>query len=148
MLLLVLAFMIGVPILEIALFIEVGAVIGLWPTLVVVVFTAILGTLLLRRQGLSVLFRFRQSMEAGGLPLEQLFDGICLLLAGALLLTPGFFTDGIGFLLFVAPLRAALRRALGRRLAVRSGVIDGEFEVVHPAPPDDAGGPPSPPSPR
>ena len=144
--LLLLAF-IGIPLLEIAVFIEVGGILGLWPTLGVVILTAIGGTTLLRHQGLAALGRARSNLEIGRLPMAEVFDGVCLLLAGALLLTPGFVTDLAGLLLFVPALRAALRRALARHLMAsgrhgtrahgfandrdRGGgtVIEGEFEV-------------------
>ena len=111
--LLLIAF-IAVPLVEIGVFIQVGGLIGLWPTLAVVVLTAIIGTWLLRQQGLATLGRARAQMDQGVLPTRELFDGICLLFAGALLLTPGFVTDTVGFLLFVPPLRDALRVALAR----------------------------------
>ena len=109
--LLLLAAFIGVPLLEIAVFIQVGDRIGLGPTLALVVLTAVLGTWQLRAQGLATLQRVRTQLDRGVLPTQELFDGVCLLFAGALLLTPGFVTDSIGFLLFLAPFRALLRRA-------------------------------------
>ena len=138
--------MIGVPILEIAVFIEVGGRIGLWSTIAIVIFTAVIGTALLRYQGLATLFRASEALQTGQFPMTEVFDGLCLVIAGALLLTPGFFTDGVGFLLFVPPVRAAIRRVLGRYL-VESGrvhmatnpgpsagptVIEGEFHEVTP----------------
>lgn len=99
-----------VPVLEIAVFIQVGGLIGLWPTVALVLFTAVAGTTLLRVQGLAVLQRARASLERNELPMQEVFDGLCLVLAGALLLTPGFVTDTLGLLLFLPPVRAALRR--------------------------------------
>ena len=92
---------VGIPLAEIALFIEVGGWIGFWPTLLTVVATAVLGTALLRMQGLHTLKQAQKSVEQGEMPVEHIFTGACLLVAGALLLTPGFFTDSVGFLLFV-----------------------------------------------
>jgi len=145
MVLILLVAMIGVPILEIAVFIQAGEAIGLWPTLATVVATAMAGTALLRIQGLSALFRVQASLTAGRIPLADMFDGLCLLVAGALLLTPGFITDGIGMLLFVPPVRAVLRGLLTRRLAARGhvdawhadvdmggAIIEGEFREVRP----------------
>jgi len=111
---------IGIPIIEIALFIQVGGFIGLWPTIILVIFTAIVGTSLLRYQGLSTLRRFQSTMQSGQMPLGPVFDGLCLVLAGAFLLTPGFFTDGIGFLLFVPPVRRALGHWLSMRIEVQA----------------------------
>ncbi len=117
------AAMVGVPIVEIAVFIRVGDSIGLWPTLGTVVLTAIVGTVLLRHQGWNTLARVRDSLEKGLFPMAELFDGLCLLVAGALLLTPGFVTDSVGLLLFVPGFRSVLRRFLGQYL-LRSGKIE------------------------
>ncbi len=117
--LLIFALLIGVPIIEIGLFIQVGDLIGLWATLATVVLTAIAGTALLRRQGLSVLNRLRATLERDELPVTELFDGVCLLVAGVALLTPGFMTDAVGFLLFLPPVRAAIALALLHRISVR-----------------------------
>lgn len=116
MAILLLAAFIGVPLLEIAVFIEVGDRLGLWNTLAVVILTAIIGTALLRIQGLATLARARGQIDQGALPTRELFDGLCLLFAGALLLTPGFVTDTIGFALFVPQIRNLLRQWLGKRL--------------------------------
>ncbi len=115
--------MIGVPILEIAVFIEVGGRIGFWPTIAIVIATALIGTALLRRQGLATLIRAQESLQKGAFPMHEVFDGFCLLVAGALLLTPGFVTDGVGLLLFAPPVRAVLARAAWRYM-VRHGRID------------------------
>ena len=96
-----LAAFIAVPVIEIALFIEVGGRIGLWSTVAIVIVTAFAGTTLLRIQGLSVLRRAQESATRNELPVQEVFDGLCLLVAGVLLLTPGFFTDALGFTLFV-----------------------------------------------
>jgi len=110
-LLLILIFL-GVPILEIAVFIQAGDILGLWPTLAAIVATAIIGGALIRAQGLATMDRARRSLDQGQAPVHEAFTGICLLLAGALLMTPGFLTDGVGFLLLIPP----VRRSLGRWL--------------------------------
>lgn len=134
--------MISVPIAEIAVFIQAGDLIGLWPTLGVIILTAIIGTAFIRIQGLGVIRRVQESLNRGDMPVSEMFDGVCLLVAGALLLTPGFITDGIGFALLVAPLRRLIASQIARRLTLSgrvrtsgrpdwdSGVIDGEFEDV------------------
>ena len=132
--------LVGVPLIEIAVFIEVGGRIGLWSTLAMIFATAALGTALLRYQGLSVLADARGSMERGELPVRALLDGVCLVIAGALLLTPGFVTDLAGALLLITPIRrllqaGALRWIAGHghlgatmRTTQRDGsVIEGEF---------------------
>lgn len=116
MFLLILLAFIAVPVIEIALFIQVGDRIGLWPTLAVVLLTAVVGTAMLRHQGLEALRRVQQSLAEDRLPVREMFDGLCLLVAGALLLTPGFMTDAIGFLLFVPPVRGLVAQAAVRYL--------------------------------
>lgn len=108
---------IGVPIIEIAVFIEVGGWLGLWPTLGLVILTAVVGSLELRAQGLATVNKLRRQLDAGELPSDTLFDGVCLLFAGALLLTPGFVTDIVGMALFLPPFRRFLRATLGRYIA-------------------------------
>lgn len=110
-LLLILIF-IGVPILEIVVFIQAGDIIGLWPTIAAVVATAIIGGALIRAQGLATMDRARRSLDQGQAPVHEAFTGICLLLAGALLMTPGFLTDSVGFLLLIPPVRQSLGRWL------------------------------------
>lgn len=157
--LIILALFIGVPIVEIAVFIEIGGWIGLWPTIAVVVGTAVAGTTMLRHQGLSVLARAQSALARQELPVAEIVDGVCLLLAGAFLLTPGFVTDAFGFVLMVPVLRQALARPVLRYVAARGGMgggmgggftrgpgggpqaggkgtIDGEFEEVRPDRPD------------
>lgn len=132
---------IAIPLLEIYVLIRVGDVIGAWPTVLLVVFTAVLGVALLRWQGMTTLMRFQSELAQGALPAMPLFEGMLLLIAGALLLTPGFFTDSIGFVLLIPPARRALIRfALQRgilRTAPRHGnpqhtpgqrTIEGEYE--------------------
>lgn len=99
-----------VPIIEIALFIQVGGAIGLWPTLAIVVLTAIIGTALMRAQGIMALNRLQQAIADGGDPATPLIEGAMILVAGVLLLTPGFFTDTAGLLLLLPPVRMALIR--------------------------------------
>ena len=106
---------IAVPLIEIGVFIQLGGLLGPWPTLTLVILTALLGTWQLRSQGLATLNRARGHIDRGILPARELFDGLCLLVAGALLLTPGFVTDSFGFLLFLGPVRDLLRAWLGRR---------------------------------
>ena len=134
-----LAAFIGVPLIEIAVFIQVGGWIGLGWTLVLVVLTAVLGTWQLRAQGLATLLRARGQVERGALPARELFDGACLLVAGALLLTPGFVTDAVGFLLFLPPVRDKLRELLGRY--VQATMETRAFVGGEEAGPGDAGRP-------
>jgi len=149
---LLLAFLL-VPIIEIALFIQVGGLIGLWPTLTIVVLTAVLGTWLVKSQGRIALGQLQNSFQKLDDPTEPLAHGAMILVAGALLLTPGFFTDAVGFSLLMPPVRMAVYRFLRARVSVaqfhmgpnsttsrshpnrqsrQSDIIDGEFEEVSP----------------
>jgi|TARA_R110002072_G_scaffold12038_8_gene53016 UPF0716 protein FxsA len=127
MALLLLAIFIAVPLVEIAIFIQVGDAIGLWPTLALVIGTAIVGSWQLRVQGFAALSRARRQMDQGQLPTKELFDGFCLLLAGLLLLTPGLLTDSLGALLFLSPVRAFLRHYLSQRMAGHVDLRGGGF---------------------
>jgi UPF0716 family protein affecting phage T7 exclusion len=99
-----------VPIIEIVVFYFVGTRIGIWPTLALVVMTAFLGSWLVARQGRETWFRFRGEVSDGRVPAATIVHGAMILIAGALLLTPGFLTDAIGFALLIPGVREALRR--------------------------------------
>jgi UPF0716 protein FxsA len=152
---------IAVPIIEIAVFLKVGGQIGTLNTILMIVITAIIGTWLLRSQGLMTLHRAQESLNQNVFPVAEVFDGLCLLFAGGLLLTPGFVTDGIGFLLFVPWFRGILRGLMWGYLArsgragawtnpenprgpggngptgSSSGTIDGQYREVDKDTPDD-----------
>ena len=144
---LLLAF-IAIPLIEIALFIQIGGAIGLWSTLGIVVLTALLGTYLVRQQGMMAISQLRTQMQSLRDPTEALAHGAMILFSGALLLTPGFFTDAVGFALLVPAIRSAAFEALRKRIKVQSfahepnhpgpryedGVIDVEFEEITPEP--------------
>jgi UPF0716 protein FxsA len=136
---------VGVPILEIALFIQVGGAIGLFPTLGIVVLTAIVGTALMRLQGVQALDRLRRSLQEGGDPVGPIAHGALILVAGILLLTPGFFTDAVGLLLLVPSVRAQVIRWGASRLTVQAATyvrtrrgpqprprdtIDADYEIL------------------
>jgi UPF0716 protein FxsA len=113
-----------VPLAEIYLLVRVGNVIGALPTVVLVVLTALLGAALIRVQGLATLARIRGALDRGEVPAVELLEGACLLVAGALLMTPGFVTDSVGFLLLVPGLR---------RHAILALVARGVVATQHPA---------------
>ena len=128
-----------IPLLEIFVLLQVGSAIGVLPTIAMVVLTAVIGAGLIRAQGIATLGRVRQELERGELPAVGIIEAAMLLVAGALLLTPGFVTDAIGFLILVPPLRRRiiqaflLRRVLttaaapGQSGPGRARVIEGEF---------------------
>jgi len=154
------ALLVAVPIIEIALFIQVGGAIGTFPTLAIVIVTAIVGTVMLRTQGLATMNKLQSSIQEGANPVNPIAHGAMILVSGVLLLTPGFFTDAIGLLLLVPPVREALIKAGAARIAAgtvhvrtsgmgpqpspqaKDGPIDAEYSViddVEDGPPGDSG---------
>lgn len=153
-----LALFVIVPIIEIALFIQVGGLIGLWPTLGIVLLTAVIGTSLMRSQGASAWLEVQRSFAEMRDPSRPLAHGVMILIAGMLLLTPGFFTDTMGVLLLIPGVRNLVMKQLTKRIHVtrvggrysqepqrppyNNGVIDGDYTVEDgpdykkPAPPD------------
>lgn len=113
---------IAVPLAEIAILVKVGQYIGVLWTVVIVVFTALIGTTLLRFQGFGVLARVGDAISAGRMPVEPAIEGLCLLVAGAFLLTPGLLTDAVGFLLLVPFIRISLAKWTLHRL-LESGSV-------------------------
>lgn len=107
-----------IPLIEIACFIMIGSAIGLWPTLLGVLVTAVAGSILLRVQGISIVNDIRATMGRGELPARSLADAMMIGFAGVLLLTPGYFTDLLGLLLLIPPVRTALYAWLRSRVKV------------------------------
>ena len=139
------ALFLAVPLIEIALFIQVGGAIGLPWTLLIVVLTAILGTLLVKSQGAQAIDRLRRSFNELRDPVEPLAHGAMILFSGALLLTPGFFTDAVGFAFLIPAVRSAVFRYLQSRVKVTHfeygepprhpndpDIINGEFTEIDP----------------
>lgn len=139
----------AIPIIEIALFIQVGGLIGLWPTLAIVILTAVAGTLLMRSQGAHAWIEIQRSFAEFRDPTRPLAHGVMILVAGMLLLTPGFFTDTLGLLLLIPGIRDLVMRQVSRRVQVTrvgmgaatmrrdphrppygDGVIDGDYFVA------------------
>lgn len=143
--------LVAVPIIEIALFIEVGGWLGTWPTIGIVILTALIGSILLRRQGLKALGDVQGRLRSGDDPGQLLADGAMILVAGVLLLTPGFFTDAVGFLLLIPGIRKSIYNWVRSNMVMsvhmththaqhrpewRSGgsqTVDGDYEDVTPS---------------
>ena len=141
-------FFIGIPILEVSIFISIGTVIGLGPTLTIVIATAIIGAALVKKQGLKTLFSAQKNLGNNQLPIQEFFDGLFLIVAGLFLITPGFVTDGIGLLLFLPQIKMLLKNVISNMLVARTSkgvytninntepkkptdpTIEGEFETV------------------
>lgn len=108
----VLALFIAIPILEMIILIKVGGLIGALPTIGLVVLTAVIGVWLLKMEGMATWVRVQEKLQSGEIPGVELLEGIMLIIGGALLLTPGFFTDIIGFICLIPGLRRPLARKL------------------------------------
>lgn len=119
----ILAIFIVVPLIEIALLIQLGSVIGLLATIGIVIATAVIGTSLLRSQGFGVLARANQTMQSGKVPVEPVVEGVLLLIAGAFLLTPGLLTDAFGFSLLAPFIRRRVAGLIVRNV-VKSAVVN------------------------
>jgi UPF0716 protein FxsA len=107
-----------IPLIEIGYFIVIGQAIGLWPTLLGVLLTAIAGSILIRVQGRNLLSDMRTTMAAGQLPTRSVADALMIGAAGLLLLTPGYFTDLLGLVLLVPPVRGLIYRRLASRVRI------------------------------
>ena len=117
-----------VPFVELYVIIQVAHIVGVVPTIALLVVVSMLGASLCKREGLAVIRRIQEQLSERRLPGVALLDGALVLLAGALLLTPGFVTDGIGLLLLLAPVRAGARRILKRALLRRVVVTTTLYE--------------------
>ena len=129
--------LVAIPVIEIALFIQIGGAIGTWPTLGLVVLTTILGTWLVRAQGRHALMKLQRSLSDLTDPAEPLAHGAMMLIAGFLLILPGFFTDAIGFALLIPAVRSAVLRLLRARIAVAQFRAGQEMRFRHAGQPGD-----------
>lgn len=145
-LIILLILFVGLPVLELYVLIEVGSGLGGWQTVGLVLLTAFVGLALVRMQGLSVVNRAQEALAANQAPVRELVDGLFLVVAGVMLVVPGFITDAFGFLLLIPPVRRAIGMlvflAVSRSPHVRTWsagrgpsadrpeTIDGEFEDV------------------
>ena len=117
--------LVAVPLLELYVLLQVGQLLGVVPTLVLLVVMSLLGAWLLRREGTRAWAAFRTALTSGRLPAKEVADGALVIFGGALLLTPGFATDALGLFCVVPPTRAVLRRLLTRAVAQRLQVGGG-----------------------
>lgn len=119
------------PVAEITLLIKVGQQIGALYTASLVVLTAFIGSLMLRQQGLSTLFRAQERINSGQIPLQEMLEGIFLAVGGALLITPGFITDVFGFLCLIPITRKGLVRLAGRHIKIHSAAAMHQTHFTH-----------------
>jgi UPF0716 protein FxsA len=121
--------LIALPVLELALLIKTGQVVGFWATLAMIVGAGVLGAVIMSRQGMSVARKTREAIAQGKPPVGPVLDGAFLLLAGALLITPGFLTDVMALALLVPPIRRKVARWCVRRLVERAHVQIKVYEA-------------------
>jgi UPF0716 protein FxsA len=119
---LVLLFLV-VPLAELYVIIQVGQAVGALNTIGLLILISAAGAWLVKREGMSVWRRFQRQIEAGAVPGKEIADGVMILFAGALLMSPGFLTDLLGIALLLPPVRAAVRGVLMRQAAKRAGII-------------------------
>lgn len=115
------------PVVELALLIQLGEYIGFWPTIGIILLTGLTGSYLAKREGLSVWRRFNERMKIGELPGKELLDGVIILMAGALLITPGVLTDVVGFIGLIPFTRSILRKHVNRR--IQKGIERGSLRL-------------------
>lgn len=120
--------LVGVPLLELFILIQLGQVVGLWPTIGLVVLTGFAGASLARLEGLRTFWTIQERLARGQLPGSALFDGLAILLGGALLLTPGILTDILGFSFLLPPSRRFLVRLIRKRM--EKGLQSGTIQVI------------------
>lgn len=116
-----------IPMIELALLIKVGSHIGLFNTVAIVILTAAIGAYMVKMEGIGVMYRIQQKMQEGVFPEDELINGMMILVAGALLLTPGFFTDVIGFLMVVPFTRNHIR--IFAMKYIRNKMPPGDIEI-------------------
>jgi len=121
------ALFIGLPIIELALLFKLHGAVGFLPTVMLVLLTGITGAALVRRQGIAILFEIQKEMASGGLPAPQMMDGVMILMAGALLVTPDLITDTVGFALLIPFVRKRIRFWLRDKL--KQKLQDGYIQV-------------------
>lgn len=113
-----------IPVIELTILIKIGTLIGTLNTVMLVIFTAMAGAYLVRMEGMGVIYRFQQNMQEGRFPAEEILDGAMILVAGALLVTPGVATDIIGFLLVFPSSRRMIKISLRRYIERRISTIN------------------------
>lgn len=134
-----------ISLIELFVFLSIGSLIGIGYTLLLCILTAVIGGYLIKRQGMEAFAKARQEFSTGKMPVNALFDGLCLFLAGAFLLTPGFVTDILGFFLLIPILRSKIKAYLGKsgKFEFKSStrtphnddiIIEGEYENVTQSP--------------
>ena len=129
------ALFILIPIIEISLFIEIGSIIGSFYTIILIFITAIVGVFFVRQQGISTFQKLRSQLQNLETPVQTMFEGLVILISGILLITPGFFTDALGFLglipfsriIFIKLVASYILSRYGKQSNQNKNTIEGEF---------------------
>ncbi len=114
-----------IPFIELALLIKIGTIIGTFDTILLIIITGLLGAVMVRAAGIQCLFRIQENLRSGTIPTEELFNGVLILIAGALLITPGLITDGTGFILLIRPTREFVKKYIKKW--IKSKIKQGKF---------------------
>jgi len=113
-------FFIVIPLIEVMLFITIGKYIGLWNTIIIIIITGIIGAILVKSQGITILNKTLEEIKSNKIPIFSIFEGIAILIAGAFLLTPGFLTDTLGCILLIPKTRNLIISYIATRLKKRT----------------------------
>ncbi len=128
MFLLIFAVIIAVPLIEIYFVVKIGSVVGIIPTIALLFVISVFGSRVVKHQGLRVWRKFNEQVSSGHVPSRELIEGVCLLVAGALLVAPGFFTDALGFLLLLPPFRLIVVKIVGARTTNKVQVVRATYD--------------------
>ncbi len=118
-----------VPAAEIAVLLTAGQILGFWTTILLILLTGVVGAYLAKKQGILTFYQFQRQMQSGQLPGETLLDGVCILVGGTLLLTPGFITDTFGFLLLIPVTRTYFKAFLYKWFKNR--IRNGNIKIIN-----------------
>jgi UPF0716 protein FxsA len=118
-----------VPAAEIGFLLISGQIIGVWPTVLLIILTGVIGSYLAKKQGLATFYQLQRQIQTGQLPGDALLDGVCILVGGTLLLTPGFLSDFLGFLLLFPTSRIFLKKLMNRW--IQNWIRKGNMKIIN-----------------
>lgn len=117
-----------VPAAEMGILLASGQIIGVWPTILLIILTGVIGSYLAKKQGIATYYQLQRQMQTGQLPGDALLDGVCILVGGTLLLTPGFITDILGFLLLFPVTRISFKKLMTNWIQKR--IRNGNMKII------------------
>jgi UPF0716 protein FxsA len=124
----ILLLIIIVPAAEMGILLASGQIIGVWPTILLIILTGVIGSYLAKKQGIATYYQLQRQMQTGQLPGDALLDGVCILVGGTLLLTPGFITDILGFLLLFPVTRISFKKLMTKWIQKR--IRNGNMKII------------------